>query len=236
MLKKVAVAAVLCLAQGAVGAADLPAYPFVHVQGQGMTYAVPDVGEIEFEVSAIDADPQQARTLVEERLAAVRSLLATHAVPEENITVRDVRRDMPKGEPAAAPTYHLKCNVRIKVTTMASWKDIVLGLLSMPNLDEFGVAFDVSNRAEVERELMADAIKNARKKAADMAAGVGRKLGPAGGVSMGEIRNLSRAMGLTSADFQTHRPARDVSSDRASLATINVIRMGQSVDVIYQLK
>lgn len=235
MVGKFALAAVLCLVQGAVRAADLPAYPFVHVQGQGIAYAVPDVGEIEFEVSAIDADPRQARALVEERLAAVQALVTTHGVTQDNVTVRDVRRDMPKGE-AAAPAYHLKANVRIKVTTITSWKEVVLGLLSMPHLDDFSVAFDVSNRAQVESELMADAIRNARKKAVGMAAGLGRKLGPAGGVSMGELRNLSRAMGLASSDFQTHRPASDVSSDRASLVTINVIRMGQSVDVLYQLK
>jgi uncharacterized protein YggE len=236
MLKRLGLGALLWMAQGAVQAADLPAYPFVHVQGQGMSYAMPDVGEIEFEVSAVDADPERVRAVVEERLAAVRALLATHAVPEGDVAVRDVRRDMPKGDPAAAVTYLLKCNVRIKVTTMASWKQIVSGLLDMPNLDGFSVGFDVSDRTKIETGLMADAITNARKKAADIAAGLGRKLGPANGVSMGEIRNLSRSMGLAAIDYPAREGARNVSSDRDALLTIAMLRMGQSVNVIYQLK
>lgn len=237
MLKKLgAVIAVLWMAHGAVQAGDLPAYSFIHVQGQGTSYAVPDVGEIEFVVSINDADPERARVLVEERLLAVRELMTKYAVPEGDITVRDVRREMPKGEPAPAPSYLLKCNVRIVVKTIASWKDIVTGLLAMPNLDDFGVSFDRSDRAAIETQLMQDALKNARKKAADIAAGVGRKLGPASGVSMGQIRNLSRAMGLTEVDYPRDQGARNVTSDRDSLGTISVIRMGQSADVLYRLK
>lgn len=236
MLGKIGMTALLVLAQGAARAADLPAYPFVHVQGQGMSYAIPDVGEVEFEVSAVDGDPQQALTLVEERLAAVRALLATHAVPEGDVTVRDVRRDMVKGEPAAQQPYRLKCNVRIKVANLASWSSIVSGLLAMPNLDEFGVTFDLSDRTKIESDLLADAIRNARKRALDIAAGLGRKLGPANGVSMGEIRNLSRSMGLAALDYPQREGARNLKTDRASLLMIDVIRMGQPVNVIYRLQ
>jgi uncharacterized protein YggE len=236
MIRKLGVAAALCLAQALAQAADLPAYPFVHVNGQGAAYAMPEVGEVEFEVSVADADPERARALIDERLSAIRTLLATYSVPDGDVMVRDVRRDMVKGQ--AQESYRLKCNVRIKVATLASWTAIVSGLLAMPELDEFGVSFDVAatTRAKLESELMAQALRDARKKAADIAAGIGRKLGPANGVSVGEVRNLSRAMGLTAVDFPRHASPGNVKRDRDGLLAIDTIRLGQQVNVIYQLK
>lgn len=216
-------------------AADLPSYPFVHVSGSAKAYAVPDIGEIEFEVSVDDSDPERARTLVEERLTAVRALLATHEVPDGDVAVRDIRRDMPKGE-SAVQTYRLKCNVRIKVRLLASWAQVVTGLLAMPNLDEFGVAFDLTDRAKVEAELMAQALTDARRKGSNMANGVGRKLGLANGVSIGDVRNVSRALGLAAVDFERHQAAANVTSDRAGLAMISVLEFQQNVDVLFALK
>ncbi len=235
MFSKIAVVAILCLVQAAVQAADLPSYPFVHVTGSAMTYAMPDVGEIDLEVNVIDADPERARALLEERLAAVRALLATHGVPEGDVSTRDVRRDMPKGGPVP-DTYRLRCGVRIKVSVLASWSRIVGGLLSMPNLDEFSVAFDAVNRSQIEGELMAQALKNARRKAQDMAIGIGRKLGQASAVSSGEVRNVSRAMGLVATDFPRPVSSATVVTDRDSLAAISVLRMHQHVDVLFALK
>lgn len=236
MLRKIAVALTLCMAQAIAQGADLPAYPFIHVQGSGMRYALPDVGEIDFEASVIDADPEQARVLLEARLAAVKALLATHAIAEDDFTVRDVRRDIPKGQPLP-DTYRLKASVRIKVRTLASWGKVVTGLLAMPNLDEFAVAFDITDRSKIEAELTAAALKNARTRATDIAAGVGRKLGPASGVSTGEVRNLSRMMGLAASESPLRsKSGADQVGDRNALSTINIIELRQTVDVLYSMK
>jgi hypothetical protein len=105
----------------------------------------------------------------------------------------------------------------------------------MPNLDEFGASFDTTERNKVEADLLAEALRNARKRAEGIAAGVGRKLGAASGVTTGELRNVSRAMGMAASDMRP-TPGVAVVSDAASLRSVAVIKLLQPVDVIYSLK
>jgi uncharacterized protein YggE len=241
-LKTLALAAAVLLtpvlALAPARAADLPSQPFIHVTGQSSTYIMPDVGELDFAVSASDPDPERARGIVDERTAAIDAMLTRYGVDRADVEVHDVQKTMRAAEPAApgaAAQYQIKCNMRIKVRTIASWANIVDALLAMPNLDEFGATFDTTERNKVEADLLAEALRNARKRAEGIAAGVGRKLGAASGVTTGELRNVSRAMGMAAADIRP-TPGVAVVSDAASLRSVAVIRLAQPVDVIYSLK
>ena len=242
MLKKiVAVAAlVFALLPCHTSASQLPDYPFIHTSGSGLVRVAPDVGEIIFDISAYHDEPETARKLVEERIAAVRALVAAQSLPEADVKIRDVRKDMRKAD-AAEPgvvRYDLKCSVQIKVSDLSKWQALVSPLINMPNLDGFTASFDVSKREEIEAELTIDAIKAARRKAEVIAAGFGRKLGPVSGVSTGELRNITRAMGM--AAFEPGRSARPAAGrseyDRDALLMVTLITMMQSVDVIFRIK
>lgn len=239
MLKKIIAAAALTFVSFAASASQLPDYPFIHTSGNGFVYVAPDVGEIDFEISAHQADPEAARQVVEGRIAEVRALVAGLALPEADVEIRDVRKDIRKGE-AGQPgvvLYDIKCGVHIKVSDLSKWKALVSPLISMANIDGFMTGFDVSKREQVETELTGDAIKAARRKAEAIAAGFGRKLGPVSGVSAGDLKNLTRAMGLAATDQQRFTRAVGKSEyDRDSLLMINVMRMSQSVDVIFRIK
>ena len=111
-------------------------------------------------------------------------------------------------------------------------------LINMPNLDGFMTGFDTTKREQVEAELTGDAIKAARRKAEEIAAGFGRKLGAVSGVSTGDLKNLTRAMGLAASEpHALHAsPAGKSEYDRDGLLMINVIKLSQSVDVIFRIK
>src|SRR5450830_1137188 len=98
MFKRLILAAAVSLAMSA-HAAEFPDYPFVHTDGTGFTYAAPDLGEIDFEVSVFNADPAAARAAIDERLAQVRALLGQAGLADEDIDIRDARRDIRKAEP-----------------------------------------------------------------------------------------------------------------------------------------
>ncbi|MDL2357115.1 MAG: SIMPL domain-containing protein [Pseudomonadota bacterium] len=239
MLKKILAAAAIALPAFATSASQLPDYPFIHVGGNGFAYVRPDVGEIDFEISAHNAEPEAARTLVEARIAEVRALVAGLALPEADVEIRDVRREIRKGDAAQSGgvQYDLKCGVHIKVADLSKWKALVSPLINMPNLDGFMTGFDASRREQLEAELMGEAIKAARLKGEAMAAGFGRKLGAIGGVSAGDLKNVTRAMGLAATDpLRSTRNAGRNEYDRDSLLMINTLKMSQSVDVIFRIK
>ncbi len=239
MLKQIIAIATLVLAPFAASAGQLPDYPFIHANGSSWAYVPPDVGEIDFEIWGGHTNPEAARQLVEERIIEVRALLTGLGLPAADIEIRDVRKEMRKGEPVNGNTqYDIKCGVHIKVADLSKWKPLVSGLLNMANLDGFMTGFDTSRRAQVDAELTGEAIKVARGKAEAMAAGFGRKLGGVGGVSPGDLKNLTRAMGMAASDPAARftRAVGKSEYDRDSLLMINIIKLSQSVDVIFKIK
>lgn len=236
MLKRIIAIAALVIVPFTAAAGQLPDYPFIHTNGSSWAYVPPDVGEIDFEIWGGHTTPEAARQLVEERVAEVRKLLDGLGVPAADIEIRDVRKEMRKGE--AAAQYDIKCGVHIKVTDLSKWKPLVSGLLNTANLDGFMTGFDTTRRAQVDAELTGEAIKVARVKAEAMAAGFGRKLGPVGGVTTGDLKNLTRAMGMAASDEARRytRPVGKSEYDRDALLMINVIKLSQSVDVIFKIK
>jgi uncharacterized protein YggE len=238
MLKKIIAAAALVLVPFAVHASQLPDYPFIHASGSGSTYVPPDTGEVDFEVSAHDPEPEAARKVVEARVAEVRALVARLGLADADVEIRDIRKEFRKPDPAqpGVVSYDIRCGVHIKVRDLAKWKELVSPLIDMPNLAGFMIGFDTSRREQVEAELTAQAIKAAQRKGEAIAAGFGRKLGAVNAVSTGELKNLSRAMGLAALDSFRSRSAAATSYDREGLLMISMLTLSQSVDVIFRIK
>ncbi|HZV64738.1 MAG TPA: SIMPL domain-containing protein [Telluria sp.] len=237
MFKKIALAGALVMSPLLAGASQLPDYPFIHASGASALYVLPDIGEIDFEVGAANPDPEAARVIVEQRVAAIRALMAEQGVPESDIETRDVRKEMRKGgDPAAAPSYDIKCSLHIKVRKLAAWRAIVQPLLDMPNLGGFSTTFGASEKDKIEMQLMTEAIADARRKAEAMAAALGRKLGPAAAVSSGALKNLGRSMGLVPPDFFGAGGGQREPIKPSDFLNIDILKMAQPVDVIFRIK
>ncbi len=232
MFKRLAVILALAVAAGPVSASGLPAYPFVHVTGTARTYVMPDVGEVDFEIIINDSSPETAQRLMEERIAAVRAVMQEHSVPDADVQTRNVRREMSKD----GSVYILKCTVRINVRDLSKWVAVVQPLLNMPSLDGFMTAFVASDSEKIAADLLVEAIKNGRVKAATIAVGVGRKLGVASAVTPGQLKNLTTAMGLAPSPSPYTRPVNRREQSHKDYLMIEVQEMQQSADMIFRLK
>lgn len=235
---KIALIAALCAMPLSAMAADLPSYPFVHASATGATSVMPDVGEVDFEIIANDTDPAAARAVVECRIAQIRALAEGLGVPAEDVEIRDIRKDVKKSADAdaAAPSYDLRSGVHIKVADLFKWAALVGPLVDMPNLDGFATSFDTTDREKVEMELVLLAMKAARRKAVAMAKGAGMKLGAVTAVTTGDLKNLSRAMGLAPADPRYSGSGTRSAYNRKDLLSIDIIKLAQPVDMIFRLK
>lgn len=238
MLKKFIAVAVLAVPFIA-SASQLPDYPFIHASGNGLVYVAPDVGEVDFEILSQQDDPEAARKVLEGRIAEVRALVAGLGLPEADVEIRDVRKDVRKGERAqpGVVVYDIKCGVHIKLSDLSKWRALVLPLIDMANVDGLMTGFDISKREQVETELTGEAIKAARRKAEAMAAGFGRKLGAVSGVSTSDLKNVTRAMGLAAAEPTRFTRTEGRSQyDRDTLLMVTLMKLSQSVDVIFRIK
>jgi len=222
-----AVAAMLHVAPAR--AADLPAYPFIHVTAAADLHVMPDTGEIDFDIVSTDADLEAAWKLVHERLTASRALLAEQGVKVEDISVQDVlRRPLKEGERVTA--IETRAAVHATVRDLNGWTALIQSLMGLPNVEALAVAFSRSDADRIEAELVSQALGAARVKAQNIARGIGAKLGPAGGVALAPLKNLSNAMGLAS-DAPRYP---SVSSPRDP-QLVGVQKFVQGVDVIYRI-
>jgi uncharacterized protein YggE len=244
MLKK-SLSAVLCaatvLSATTPACADaLPAYSFVHVSGSAFQGMMPDIGALDFEIVATDADPAAARAVLDARLGEVRALMQTLSIDPDDEQMREVRQSVKtEGQAAgAAPVYELRCEIHINVRNLGNWPALAGGLLGKPNLDGFASSFDISTAEQVDDQLVSAAIADARRRAAVIAAADGRRVGAMMAVTPGELKNLSTAMGLERGEFRSPRNSnvRPRPMDRDTLLTVQALKLSQPVDVIFRLE
>jgi uncharacterized protein YggE len=236
-------AASLALPAARAAASPLPAYAFAHVTGGAFRMEMPDIATLDFQIVAADADPAAARGVIEARVGEIRALLQALSIDPEDMAVREVRQNLRKERAAdGSPVYELSCDVKINVRNVANWPRLAGGVLGKPNLDSFASAFDLSTMDKVTDELVAEAIADARHRAEVMAAASGRRLGPAMAVTADSLKKLSTAMGLQRDEFSMPRGAgrgtgnqRAEDIDRETFLMIQVLKLGQSVDMVYRL-
>ncbi|WP_273163495.1 SIMPL domain-containing protein [Massilia timonae] len=235
MLKKLAAtfAIASCAAFAPAHAADLPAYPFIHVNAAADLHVMPDTGEIDFEIVSLDPDLEAAWKLVSERLEASRALLAQHGVAVEDIAVQDLlRRPLRQADIQGdtVPAIETRAAVHATVRNLDGWTALIQALMTMPNVESLAVAFSRSDADKIEAELVSQALAVARLKAQNIARGIGARLGPANGVALAPLKNLSNAMGLAT-DGPRYTP---VAAVRDPLL-VGVQKLVQGVDVIYRI-
>lgn len=240
MLRRATLALALSVGlAGAAQAAGLPDYPFIHVSGSAFVWKRPDIASVDFEIVAADADPAAARAVVESRVAEVRALMQEAGLDADDAAVREVRQNVRKGEqaPGGGPVYELRCDVHLNLRKLDNWQAIANGLLGKPNVDGFNTTFEISTWDEVENDLMAQAIQDARHHADMIAAGFGTKVAAVMGVTPGGLKNLTTAMGLEREDFRVQRQddTRPRASDSKPVLTIPVLRWRQAVDVVFRI-
>jgi uncharacterized protein YggE len=210
-------------------AADLPAYPFIHVTAAADLHVMPDTGEIDFDIVSTEADLEAAWKLVHERLTASRALLAAQGVKVEDVSVQDVlRRPIKEGERVTA--IETRASVHATVRDLNGWTALIQSLMGLPNVESLAVAFSRSDADKIEAELVSQALGAARVKAQNIALGIGAKLGPAGGVALAPLKNLANAMGLAS-----DAPRYPSVSPPGDPLLVGVQKFVQGVDVIYRI-
>jgi uncharacterized protein YggE len=237
MLKRYAAALLLAALALPGMAADLPTHPFIHVSAGASIGVMPDTGEIDFEVASSEPDPETAWKQVTERLEASRALFASHGIAPEDVTVQDIQRRPRKTEVAgdAPPQVDTRVAVKVTVRNMGSWTALVGSLMTMKQLESLAVSFSHTERDKIEAELVTQALANAKLKAQNVARGVGAKLGPATGVALGALKNLSNALGMAVDPMGRYSGDARTRGKPGDPTLVVAMTLAQNVDVVYRI-
>jgi uncharacterized protein YggE len=235
MLSKITTAAAIAICSLSASASALPDYPFIHASGEAVIFVTPDLGEIDFEISASDSSPDAAVTLAQQRVTEIQQLLHDQGLPSGDMEFRELRKEMRKGTDPAVAGYDVKCAVHINLRDLTKWRAVMEPLMNMPNLDAFVTTFGTSARAQIQKDLLAQAAKEAQDKANAMASGFGKKAGAITGISSGQLKNLSTSIGLVPGD-RYYDMGKRPAQDRSELLMVTVLKLSQAVDVIFRIK
>ena len=167
--------------QGASSAAD-EAENGITVTAVGSVKAVPDRAEFVFGVTTQGATSDEASSANAARMQKLIDALKAAGVRTADIKTQSVSvspRHSPEGE--QLPGYTAENSVSVKVASARAGAIVDLAVENGAT-NTSGPLFDVSDRDALYRDALADAVREARKKA--------EAIGAAGGVSVGDVTRV----------------------------------------------
>ncbi|MDO3381261.1 SIMPL domain-containing protein [Gilvimarinus algae] len=166
--------------QLAFGAA-MPEFPYITVTGEAEMEVAPNTVTVDFQVMEFHKDAAQAMDTVAERGKAVIELAKAQGLTHEDIESyavdKQVRRDRQHmGGTMEIIGYEVTQRFRFEIDGLDSYQAIITELLRMPNTSGINASFDVLERESLMRELTAQAGRDARSRAENLASGLDVKI------------------------------------------------------------
>lgn len=139
---------------------------------------------------------------------------------------------LPEGQPMPMET---RVSIHLTVRDLSQWTPLMRSVLVLKNIESLAVSFNRSDRDKIETDLLGEALAKTKLKAELIAKGLGARLGPATGVSVEPLKNLSNSMGMASDPYARNIGDRRAPPKGAEMALVAAMRLAQMVDVIYRI-
>ncbi len=161
--------------------AEMPDFPFVHVDGEAEIKVKPDRAKLTFELVAFDKDPNVAAATLSTRAKEILALAPKHGIPPEDISSSDYRKSTRRGknenyEDLEIQGYEIAQTFTVQINQITKYAPFADQLAILKNVTNIASEFDVSNRKEVTAQLTKAAADDAKQKAESLAAGLGVKI------------------------------------------------------------
>jgi len=239
MKKLTALIACLLISLGAA-AADLPNFPFVVANGVAEKKIKPDMATVHLTVTAFEKESDLALKTVNLTTTQVSDILTKHGVRKENIEATDInksttRRRDPDFNALEILGYEVTRTMTIKLDNLAQYPEIMGNVIATNNVSNVRAEFDISNRKEVEAELIAEAGVDAREKATAMANGLGSKIQSVFAISqVSSFGDFVADFGAGSARTMAFKTAD--GGYQTTMFAPETITVGQTINVMFRIK
>lgn len=154
----------------------------ITVAATGSVKAVPDRAELMFGVTTLAATAEKATAANATRMSRLIDALKAAGVRSDDIRTQSVsvsQRHSPEGKPL--PNYSAENTVSVRVASARAGAIVDLAVENGAT-NASGPSFNVSDRDALYRDALAEAVREARKKA--------EAIGAAGGVSVGDVTRV----------------------------------------------
>ncbi|MCG7536596.1 SIMPL domain-containing protein [Pseudoalteromonas sp. OOF1S-7] len=161
----------------------IPDFPFVTVTGDSSRKVTPDTAVVGIEVVTYSESADTAFEKLNNTAATLLSILEKYKVSTDNITSHQLVKDTKRARENNGYSkldilgYEFTQVFEIRLDKLGHYSEIADEISKMDNVRGLKSEFDVSNREEIEIELIGLAGKNAKLKAKKMALGLDVKLG-----------------------------------------------------------
>ena len=225
-------------------ASPLPDFPFVTVSGESSSQVSPDVATIRLQALVFDKKAANAQEQLTETTANLVTLLEQNDIALNKISSDQVRKRAKRArnnksyEELEILGYELSQQFTIEVDDITKYPVLSNELAKMANVVGISSQFDVSNKQDIEIELIAEAGMKARIKAKQMAAGLGVKLGDVFAINdTGSFQTFFATFGLESESYGYNTREELASTKSMSRASFipEYIEISKRVNVVYRL-
>lgn len=161
-------------------AASVPDFPFVVSVGHAEREVTPDTATISLDIMSFEKDSKLALKAANLATTQLMETLKKNGVPEANVEASDIEKATKRRRDEYRTLdilgYEVSRTIKIKLDDLSKYSELMSDLVAIDNLSKAETIFDVSNRREIEAELMEEASKDAREKAERMAGSLGTKI------------------------------------------------------------
>lgn len=180
----------LCLAPMACAqpAAPGPADRSVATTGTGRVEAAPDRARIRAQATALAVDSAAARNAVDAQIAAARAALVRLGYDEDALRANSLRIQPEysyQDRERHLTGYRATRDLAVLLTDLERAGEVLDALLASGLPEVSGIGYELSAPAELRDEARALAVADARRKAEQLAAELGARLGPVRHIQQG---------------------------------------------------
>jgi len=229
-------------------ASALPDFPFIGVQGEAHKEVSPDLATIGFTLVAFSDDSEKALKTIQTRSREVIDLAKEFKLPEngvislgiENEIKREVNRDHGYNRTNILG-YEVSQSFRLEVNDLSKYSAFIDRLITLSNVGRITPTFDVQNKKEIERSLVAEAGKDARQKADDLAHAMGVKIKSVYAINQGRsfdyffalfgLQEKVRIGGQVLASMSAPVPDRTMN-----MMVPKSVKISKEINVVYKIK
>ena len=229
---------VVALVAGKIHAENLPTFPFLTVTGMAEMKVEPNKVNIEFRVIAFDKVSSSALAKVNDTAHDITEFLISSGISKKHISAYNISKDAKRNRHRESYQdleilgYQVQQIFKVELLDIDKFEDVVNRLLVTDNLEGLNLSFDTSERQHLEEKLVAKAGKDAKKRAKNLAKGVGVDI-----LSVFAVYEEGRG-GRFNSGFDMERVAafNQRSPRSASLNPPQFITLKKAIKVMYKIE
>lgn len=238
---KIVLAIALMLSSLCCLASPLPDFPFVAVTGQSSKQVAPDSVTVTFSITTFHQTAEVANAQLSQASTKVLAVLKANGVSDEQVTAYELeksekrKRDDYYNE-LEILGYDLNRRFEVRLSSLKQYPALLAQLYAAEYVHNLNSVFDTSERDAVETALISAAAAQARKKAEQMAEGLGVKIHSVFAFNdSGSFSSFFATFGVTDSTLVNAEMSASRTGSAQQVLVPQFIEISKTVNVIYKI-